>query len=82
MTIRLSPASFPDLSPKCGGCFRPKKFAPNLRELECEQSERDAESGDPDEEDVFSESPAMAAERVRQFATIKELLIADMLGTS
>ena len=81
MTIRLSPASFPDLSPKCGGCFRPKKFAPNLRDSSASR-ERDAESGDPDEEEVFSESPAMAAERVRQFATIKELLIADMLGTS
>ena len=28
------------------------------------------------------ESPAGAAERVRQFATIKELLTADTLGTS
>ena len=62
--------------------FSAEEIRTQLARLECEQSERDAESGDPDEEEVFSESPAMAAERVRQFATIKELLIADMLGTS
>jgi len=64
--------------------FSAEEIRTQLARLECrnEQSERDAESVDPDEEDVFSESPAMAAERVRQFATIKELLIADMLGTS
>jgi len=62
--------------------FSAQEIRTQLARLECEQSERDAESGDPDEEGVFSESPAMGAERVRQFATIKELLIADMLGTS
>ena len=62
--------------------FSAEEIRTQLARLECEQSERDAENGDPDEEEVFSESPAMAAERVRQFATIKELLIADMLGTS
>ena len=82
MTIQRSPGSFPDLSPKCGVCFRPMKFAPNLRELEREQIERDAENSDPDEDEVLCETPAMAAERIRQFATIKDLLTADTLGTS
>src|SRR5208337_4841219 len=54
--------------------FSAEEIRTQLARLECEQSERDAESGDPDEEEVFSESPAMAAERVRQFAMIKELL--------
>ncbi len=62
--------------------FSAEEIRTQLARLECEQGERDAESGDPDEEEVFSESPAMAAERIRQFATIKELLTADMLGTS
>ena len=62
--------------------FAAEEIRTQLARIEREQSERDAESGDPDEEEVFSESPAMAAERIRQFATIKDLLTADVLGTS
>jgi hypothetical protein len=53
-----------------------------LSRLEREETERDAENGDPDEDELHSESPARAAERVRRFATIKDLLTADTLGTS
>ena len=62
--------------------FSAEEIRTQLPRLECEQTERDAESGDTDEQEVFSESPAMAAERIRQFATIKDLLTADALGTS
>ena len=62
--------------------FSADEIRTHLARIEFEQSERDAESGDPDEEEVFSESPAMAAARARMFATIKELLTADVLGTS
>jgi hypothetical protein len=41
------------------------------------------EDGDiVEEEDLFAESPAAAAERVRRFTLIKELLTARTLGTS
>lgn len=61
--------------------FSAGEIRDHLARLEREQAERDADA-DESEEDVFSESPARAAERVRQFATIKELLTADTLGTS
>jgi hypothetical protein len=35
-----------------------------------------------EDDDLIRESPATAAERARQFATIKELLTATELGTS
>ena len=35
-----------------------------------------------DEDDPLRESPAAAAERIRQFTLIKELLTATTLGTS
>lgn len=35
-----------------------------------------------EEDELIRESPAAAAERARQFATIKELLTAAELGTS
>jgi len=54
----------------------------HLAQLECEQSERYAEDCEIDEDELPRESPARAAERVRQFATIKELLTAVTLGTS
>jgi hypothetical protein len=47
----------PRLSPKCDVCFRP--------------TERDAEYRETDEDEFHYESPAWAAERVRQFATIR-----------
>ena len=70
------------MSPKCDVCFRPMKFAAISHELEREQTERDAENREMDEDEIHYESPARAAERVRQFATIKDLLTADILGTS
>jgi hypothetical protein len=42
---------------------------------------RDAENRETDEDEFHYESPARAAERVRQFATIKDLLTADTPGT-
>jgi len=36
--------------------FSAEEIRTQLARLECEQSERDAESGEPDEEEVFSES--------------------------
>ena len=58
----------PRLSPKCDVCFRP--------------TERDAEYRETDEDEFHYERPAREAERVRQFATIKDLLTTDTPGTS
>ena len=46
-----------------------------------EQTERDVENREPDEDEVHYESSASVAERVRQFATIKDLHTADTLGS-
>jgi hypothetical protein len=54
----------------------------HLSRLEREQTEREAENRETDEDEFHYESPARAAERVRQFASIKDLLTADTLGTS
>ena len=62
--------------------FSADEIRTQLARLEREETERDAENGDPDEDEVQYESPAKAAERARQFDTIKELLTADVLGTS
>jgi hypothetical protein len=60
--------------------FTPEEIAAQLARMEREWNEKDSDI--PDENDPFSESPAATAERVRQFATIKELLTAATLGTS
>jgi hypothetical protein len=60
--------------------FTPEEIAAQLTRMEREWTEKDPDM--PDEDDPFSESPAATAERVRQFATIKELLTAAALGTS
>ncbi len=62
--------------------FSADEIRTHLARLEREQIERDAENGDPDEDEVLCETPAMTAERIRLFATIKDLLAADTLGTS
>ena len=62
--------------------FSADQIRDHFARLEREQNERDAENGDPDEDEFPDESPAGAAEHVMQFATIKDLLAADMLGTS
>jgi hypothetical protein len=54
----------------------------HLARLEPEQTERDTENRERDQDEFHNESPARAAERVRQFATIKDLLTADNLGAS
>jgi hypothetical protein len=66
--------------------FTAEEIAVHLARLERAQNEIDAdvmEDGDiVEEEDLFAESPAAAAERVRRFTLIKELLTARTLGTS
>ena len=60
--------------------FTPDEIRTHIARLEREQNERDADISEEDE--LLPESPAAAAERVQQFATIKELLTAAALGTS
>lgn len=60
--------------------FTPDQIKTHIARVENELSESDAANADDD--DVFAESPAAAAERARQFATINELLTATQLGTS
>src|SRR5208337_2336499 len=63
--------------------FSADEIRTHLARLEREQAERDVETREnPDEDEFPDESPAEAAERVRQFVTIKDLLRADTLGTS
>ena len=62
--------------------FSADEIRTHLAQLEREQAERDAETRDTDEDEFPDESPAEAAERVMLFATIKDLLTADALGTS
>ncbi len=61
--------------------FSADEIRTRLKRLEREETEKDAETRDPDEYEVRDESPAGTAERVRQFDTIKDLLTADTLGT-
>ncbi len=46
------------------------------------EHERNEKSEDAEEDELFHESPVAAAERDRQFTTIKEFLTAVELGTS
>ncbi len=62
--------------------FSADEIRTHLGRLEREQAERDADTRDADEDVILDESPAEAAERVMLFATIKDLLTADTLGTS
>ena len=62
--------------------FSADEFCRLFAQLEREETGKDAESRDPNEDEVHDESPAGAAERVRQFTTIKEFLNAHSLGTS
>ena len=61
--------------------FTPEEMRAQIARIERQQLEEDACS-EEDDDDFLRESPAAAAERARQFATIKELLIAAELGTS
>jgi len=66
--------------------FTPEEIRNHLARIEREQREYDAEIEEGDELDeageLIRESPAAAAKRAQQFATIKELLTAAELGTS
>ena len=66
--------------------FTPQEMLAHLARTEREESEYGADIEDDDafdhEDELLFESPAAAAERARQFATIKELLTAAELGTS
>jgi hypothetical protein len=44
--------------------------------------ERGAADVDPDDDDALAESPVAVTARLAQFATIKELLLEQRLGTS
>jgi hypothetical protein len=60
--------------------FTPDEIAAQLAQIERAQNE--AVTDVSDEDDPYPESPAEAAERVRRFNLIKELLTATKLGTS
>jgi hypothetical protein len=60
--------------------FTPEEVEAQLAAIE--QAQSDKTTDDFDEEDPFRESPAAAADRVRRFNLIKELLTANKLGTS
>jgi hypothetical protein len=60
--------------------FTPEEIGTHLAEIERAQDEKDVDA--LDEGDPLRENPAVAAERVRQFMLIKELLTATTLGTS
>jgi hypothetical protein len=62
--------------------FSADEIRTHLERLEREETEKDADTRDPNEDEFPDESPAGAAERVMLFATIKDLLTADTLGTS
>jgi hypothetical protein len=74
------------------GLFTPREIRTQLERLERERNEYHADTEQDDELDaedeldkedkLIPESPATAAERARQFASIKELLTAAELGTS
>jgi hypothetical protein len=60
--------------------FTPDEIGAHLEQIERAQSQQDVDV--LDEDDPLRESPAAAAERIRQFTLIKELLTATTLGTS
>jgi len=65
--------------------FTTQEMRTHITRIEREQIEREQSKNDIDvqeHDEVIPESPAAAAERARQFATIKELLTTADLGTS
>ena len=60
--------------------FSPEEIRLHIARLEREQSEKAVD--DSDEDQLYRESQIAAAERIRQFTTLKELLTAPELGTS
>lgn len=68
------------------GLFTPQELLTHLERIERDQNEYDAANAEDDEldeeDELILESPTAAAERARQFASIKELLTTAELGTS
>ena len=60
--------------------FTPDEIGAHLGQIERAQNEKDIDV--LEEDDPLRESPAAAAERIRQFMLIKELLTVATLGTS
>ncbi len=60
--------------------FTPQEIGTHIARVEQEQRDNDTDLTAEDE--AIAESPAAAAERIRRFTTIKELLTATDLGTS
>ena len=60
--------------------FIAEEIVAQLARIEREQSEKDA--AEEEDDGPLAESPMRRAARVRQFAMIKELLTAPVLGTS
>ena len=60
--------------------FTPEEIRTHIAQLEREQSEKAVDISEEDE--LYCESQIAAAERVRRFTSIKELLTAAELGTS
>ena len=71
---------FPRFISEVRRMFTPEEMRTHIVRLEREQSEKAGEASEEDE--LHRESPIAAAERVRQFTTVKELLTATELGTS
>ena len=60
--------------------FTPEEIRTHIAQLKREQSEKAVDISEEDE--LYCESQIAAAERVRWFTSIKELLTAAELGTS
>jgi len=71
---------FPRFISEARQMFTPEEMRTHITRLEREQSKKAGESLEEDE--LHRESPIAAAERLRQFATVKELLTSTKLGTS
>ena len=71
---------FPRFISEVRRMFTPEEMRTHIARLEREQSEKADEVSEEDE--LHRESPIAAAERIRQFTTVKELLTVAELGTS
>ena len=60
--------------------FKQEEVSANLARVERSMSE--VSVIDPEDDDALLDDPEVVADRIRQFASIKELLIAERLGTA
>ena len=60
--------------------FKPEEISENL--VRFERMLTEVSVSDPEEDDVLPDDPELVAERIRQFATIKDLLSTERLGTA